>query len=261
VLWQDNDALWQMNINAPQSNAFQPASFGNPDVSVLNTAYFMSQSQKPHASHKPGWPIPREAKGWGIARGSAREKSLGRQGDHGISNYSSQVHRKVLPILLLLALVTFVLAISRTHTAIPLPTADSLLVIKHDHTLTLLRDGQPIKQYRVALGRGGLGPKQQAGDNKVPEGTYRIVSRNAHSTFYRALRVGYPTPQQAAAAHARGVDPGGDIMIHGIRNGLGWLGPAQRLVDWTKGCIAVTDPEMDEIWKAVPDGAPIEIRR
>ena len=153
-----------------------------------------------------------------------------------------------------------ILSISSTHTAAPLPTADSILVIKHEHTLTLLHGGQPIRRYRVALGRRGLGAKDRAGDNKVPEGTYRIVSRNPHSAFYRALRVGYPTPQQTAAAHARGVDAGGDIMIHGIRNGLGWLGPAHRLLDWTKGCIAVTDPEMDQIWTAVPDGIPIEIR-
>jgi murein L,D-transpeptidase YafK len=170
------------------------------------------------------------------------------------------VHRKVLSILFLLAIGAFAVLASRPGTATPLPTADSILVIKHDHTLTLERAGQSIKQYRVALGRGGLGTKQIAGDNKVPEGTYRIVSRNPRSAFYRALRVGYPTPQQTAAAHARGVDPGGDIMIHGIRNGLGWLGPTQRFIDWTKGCIAVTDPEMDEIWEAVPDGTPTEIR-
>jgi murein L,D-transpeptidase YafK len=170
------------------------------------------------------------------------------------------VRRKSLTILLLLAVAAFAMLISRPHQTTQLPTADSVLVIKHAHTLTLLHNANPIKQYRVALGRGGLGPKQEAGDNKVPEGTYRIVSRNPHSAFYRALRVGYPTPQQAAAARARGIDPGGDIMIHGIRNGLGWLGRAQRLIDWTQGCIAVTNPEMDEIWNAVPDGTPIEIR-
>ena len=170
------------------------------------------------------------------------------------------MRRKALPILLLLALVTFAALISRPHPTPPLPTADSILIVKHTHTLTLFRDGQPIKQYRVALGRGGLGPKDHAGDNKVPEGTYRIVSRNPHSAFYRSLHVGYPTPQQITAAESRGIDPGGDIMIHGIRNGLGWLGPAHRLVDWTKGCIAVTDPEMDQIWSSVPDGTTIEIR-
>ena len=170
--------------------------------------------------------------------------------------------RKPLAILAVVFTAAIISAIDMSHarSTMQLPTADSILVVKHAHTLTLLRDGQPIKQYSVALGRGGLGPKQQAGDNRVPEGIYRIVSRNPHSAFYRALRVGYPTQQQTAAAHARGIDPGGDIMIHGIRNGLGWVGPAHRIIDWTKGCIAVTDPEMDQVWNAVPDGTPIEIR-
>ena len=167
--------------------------------------------------------------------------------------------RSFAAIALCLAILT-ILGITHPHSTTPLPTADTIIVIKHDHTLTLFRDGQPIKQYSVALGRGGLGPKDHAGDNKIPEGTYRIVARNPHSAFYRALRIGYPTPSQLAAAHARGIDPGDDIMIHGIRNGLGWLGPAHRLIDWTKGCIALTDSEMDEIWSAVPNGTPIEIR-
>jgi murein L,D-transpeptidase YafK len=160
----------------------------------------------------------------------------------------------------LLLSATTVLLVGCRNKFAPLSTADAILVTKHTHTLTLLRGGQPIKQYHVALGRGGLGPKQQAGDNKVPEGAYTIVGRNPHSAFYRSLRVGYPTPQQVAAAHTRGLDPGGDIMIHGIRDGLGWLGPAHRFLDWTKGCIAVTDSEMDEIWEAVPNGTPIQIR-
>ena len=180
--------------------------------------------------------------------------TLGTQRSHSTSIRAYTV------TILALVFVLAIIGISRTHSSTPRPTPDSILVIKHDHTLTLFRDGQLIKQYRVALGRGGLGPKEKAGDNRVPEGSYRIVSRNSHSAFYRALRVGYPTPSQLAIARARGIDPGGDIMIHGIRIGLGWLGPAHRLIDWTKGCIAVTDPEMDEIWKAVPDGTPIEIR-
>ncbi len=126
--------------------------------------------------------------------------------------------------------------------------------------MTLLEHGQAIKTYRVALSRGGAGQKLRAGDNKVPEGVYRIVGRNPHSAFHRALRIGYPSPEQAIRAKQTGIDPGGDIMIHGIRKGLGWVGPFQRSVDWTKGCIAVTDEEIEEIWRVVPDGTPIEIR-
>ncbi len=138
--------------------------------------------------------------------------------------------------------------------------ADRIVVEKRAHTLTLFRHGQVLKSYRVALGRGGPGPKVQAGDNRVPEGLYRIVGRNAHSSFHRALRVGYPTPADIHQAQLRAVDPGGDIMVHGIRNGLGWLGPLQRNIDWTKGCVAVTDQEIEEIWNLVPDGTVIEIR-
>jgi murein L,D-transpeptidase YafK len=72
--------------------------------------------------------------------------------------------------------------------------------------------------------------------------------------------VSYPTAEQVAAARQHGVSPGGDIFIHGLPNGLGWLGHLHRRMDWTDGCIAVTDKEMDEIWRAVPDGTPIEIR-
>ena len=138
--------------------------------------------------------------------------------------------------------------------------ADYLVIDKSHHTMTLLRRGEVLKTYAVALGRGGTGSKIRAGDNRVPEGLYRIEGRNAHSAFHRALRVGYPTPEQARQAHLRGVDPGGDIMVHGIRNGLGWIGPLQSHLDWTKGCIAVTDAEIEEIWRAVPHGTPIEIR-
>lgn len=137
--------------------------------------------------------------------------------------------------------------------------ADRVTVEKSNHRLVLYRDGTVLRSYSVALGRGGIGPKERAGDNRVPEGQYRIVSRNPHSGFYRALRVGYPTSQQVVAARAAGIDPGGDIMIHGIRNGLGWIGVLHRTVDWTRGCVAVTDEEMDEIWRLVPDGTPIEI--
>jgi len=173
---------------------------------------------------------------------------------------ATRTYGLAIPALVFALAILTILGITRSHSSTPLPVADTIVVIKHAHTLTLFRNGRAITQYTVALGRGGLGPKENAGDNKVPEGNYRIVGRNSHSAYYRALHVGYPTPSQIAAARAHGVDPGGDIMIHGIRNGLGWLGPAHRLIDWTKGCIAITDSEMDQIWTAVPDGTPIEIR-
>lgn len=137
---------------------------------------------------------------------------------------------------------------------------DRLVVDKAEHRLTLLRGGKVVGVYQVALGRGGLAPKAVEGDGRVPEGVYRITERKADSQFYKALRVGYPTTAEADAARNRGVDPGSDIMIHGLPNGMGWIGSWHRLRDWTAGCVALTDAEMDQLWKRVPVGTIVEIR-
>jgi murein L,D-transpeptidase YafK len=136
---------------------------------------------------------------------------------------------------------------------------DRITVDKAGHILSVYRGGVLLKTYQVALGGGGPGPKAVKGDRKVPEGNYRITGRNPNSAYHLSLRIGYPTEEQRAAARARGVDPGGDIMIHGLPNGRGDWGAAHRLVDWTDGCIAVTDDEIEELWDHVPDGTPIEI--
>lgn len=144
----------------------------------------------------------------------------------------------------------------------PLPegvTADAIHVDKSERTLTLLRGGEALKTYRIAIGGGGDGPKRREGDRLTPEGDYTIVGRNPNSIAHLSLRISYPSPEDVAAAEARGEPPGGDIMIHGILNGYGHLGELHRLTDWTDGCIAVTNQEMDEIWRAVPDGTPIRI--
>ncbi len=106
-----------------------------------------------------------------------------------------------------------------------------------------------------------IGPKLRQGDRRTPEGQYSIDAHIPASSFHRALHVSYPSPADVARARSAGYDPGGDIMVHGIRNGFGWIGRAQRLVDWTVGCIAVTDPEIEELYRIVPDGARIDIRR
>lgn len=138
--------------------------------------------------------------------------------------------------------------------------AGLVVVEKGKRRLTLYADGKPLKAYRVSLGREPWGAKQQDGDHRTPEGRYVIDFRKADSAYFRALHISYPGEADVAAARARGVGPGGAIMIHGIRNGLGWLGRLHRLVDWTDGCVAVTDQEMAEIWRAVPDGTPIELK-
>lgn len=138
--------------------------------------------------------------------------------------------------------------------------ADKVVVFKKDHTLELLDHGKLLKKYKVALGREPAGRKERQGDHKTPEGIYVLDRRNEHSQFYRSLHVSYPNAEDRTRAQKAGVNPGGDIMVHGLPNGFGWIGAGHRLRDWTDGCIAVTNEEMDEIWRTVPDGTPIEIR-
>jgi murein L,D-transpeptidase YafK len=142
----------------------------------------------------------------------------------------------------------------------PEAVADRVVVFKGERTLVLMNDDQPLKQYSVALGREPLGAKVQEGDGRTPEGLYLIDWRKPDSAFHKALHVSYPNAEDLARPREPGVGPGGLIMLHGLRNGLGFLGRFHRLLDWTSGCIAVTDAEIDEIWRVVPDGTPIEIR-
>jgi murein L,D-transpeptidase YafK len=138
--------------------------------------------------------------------------------------------------------------------------ADSVLILKKDHVLELLAAGKVIRTYKVALGRGGLAAKEREGDGRTPEGHYFIDARNADSHYHKALHVSYPNADDRKRAARLGVAPGGAIMIHGLPNGMGWLGASHRLYDWTLGCIAVTNDEIDEIWNLVPVGTPVEIR-
>lgn len=138
--------------------------------------------------------------------------------------------------------------------------ADRVIVEKGARTLTLFRDGTALKTYRVALGQAPVGHKEEEGDGRTPEGLYQIDFHKADSDYHLALHISYPNARDTERANLRGVLPGGDIMIHGLRNGTGAIGAAHRLRDWTAGCIAVTDDEIEEIWRAVDDGTPIEIR-
>lgn len=140
------------------------------------------------------------------------------------------------------------------------PHVDRVLVIKSERKLALLSHGQVIKTYKIALGGSPFGAKARQGDHKTPEGLYVLDRRNEHSQFYRSIHISYPSIEDRARARKLGVSPGGDVMLHGLPNGYGWIGAAHRSRDWTDGCIAVTNDEMDEIWRIVPDGTPIEIR-
>jgi murein L,D-transpeptidase YafK len=133
------------------------------------------------------------------------------------------------------------------------------VIEKAAHRMSLYAGQRLVRTYKVSLGAGGLAPKAREGDRRTPEGDYRITGRNPNSHYHLALRIGYPTPAQVAAARAAGVSPGGDIMIHGLPNGQGALSALYEGHDWTDGCIALTDPEIEEVWTLVRDGAAVRI--
>lgn len=138
---------------------------------------------------------------------------------------------------------------------------DRVLVEKSARRLTLLRGGRPVAIYDIALGGDADGgPKQFEGDERTPEGHYVIDWRNPNSVAHLSLHISYPDQAARDAAAAQDRSPGGDIMIHGLPNGWGFLGRLHLLADWTDGCIAVTNAQMREIWSLVPNGTPIEIR-
>ena len=138
--------------------------------------------------------------------------------------------------------------------------ASRILVDKSERTLTLFSAGKPLRQYPISLGLNPRGHKQQEGDKRTPEGIYLIDFKNPDSAFYRSLRVSYPNERDRLAAEERGVEPGGQIMIHGTPNGRLIKTSNSYGYDWTDGCIAVSNAAMDEIWQLVEPGTLIEIR-
>src|SRR5512141_1655552 len=131
--------------------------------------------------------------------------------------------------------------------------SDRIVVVKSRREKMLLRGESVLRTYLVALGRDPVGHKEREGDGRTPEGEYSIDRRNPKSLYHLSLRISYPNERDRAHAAEIGVDPGGDIMIHGLKDGQ------PREYDWTEGCIAVTDVEMDEIWSLVEVGTPVRI--
>jgi murein L,D-transpeptidase YafK len=136
---------------------------------------------------------------------------------------------------------------------------DRVVVHKGERKLVLLSRGKELRSYRIALGGEPIGPKLRQGDHRTPEGLYTFDSRNAKSHFYKAFHISYPNSRDIEAARKLGVNPGGDVMLHGLPKEYAFVGKAHTLHDWTDGCIAVSNEEMDEIWKLVGVGTPIEI--
>jgi len=159
-----------------------------------------------------------------------------------------------LPAILTIALLLF----SFAYAANPVPV-DRIVVYKAERKMELYRDGHVIKTYRVALGSNSVGPKARQGDHRTPEGHYRIDAKNAHSQFHLSLHISYPDDKDRERARKLGVSPGGDIMIHGLPDRFAYLGSLQSKYDWTDGCIAVSNAEIEEIWKLVPVGTEVEI--
>jgi murein L,D-transpeptidase YafK len=138
--------------------------------------------------------------------------------------------------------------------------ADSIVVEKSRRTLTLYLGGMPVRSYRVALGANPIGDKIKLGDGRTPEGLFHIDFKNPQSKYHMGLHISYPDAAHVQRANSLGVATGGDIMIHGLPPRYASIGAAHVQYDWTEGCIAVTDPEIEEIWRAVPEGAPVQIK-
>lgn len=134
---------------------------------------------------------------------------------------------------------------------------DSVFVDKSERRLELRRNGMVVRSYQIALGGNPLGAKRQEGDQRTPEGDYRIDWRNPQSAYHLSLHIDYPNAADLAASAERGVPAGGAIFIHGLPNY--WPAATAPKVDWTAGCIALDNAEIEEIWRLVPDGTPITI--
>lgn len=136
---------------------------------------------------------------------------------------------------------------------------DSIVVHKNSRKMYVYMEGEWVKTYRIALGSNPVGRKRCSGDCKTPEGVYYIDDKNPFSDYHKNLGISYPNDRDKERARRLGKSPGGDIKIHGLPNGKGYLGRSHRVVDWTEGCIAVTNEEIDELYTHVEIGTPIYI--
>ena len=138
--------------------------------------------------------------------------------------------------------------------------ADFVLVIKSKSKLYLKRRGKTLKAFHVVFGKNPNGPKLKQGDERTPEGRYVLDYKKEDSAFYKSIHISYPNEKDKQQAEEMGVNPGGQIMIHGQKNGFIWPASITQLFNWTDGCIALSNRDMDEVWKSVDAGTPILIR-
>ena len=165
---------------------------------------------------------------------------------------------KFLALVLILSIP--LAAKTKAHVRVHQEAADKIIIVKSSRTMTLMSGERVLKTYKVALGTEPVGAKQKHGDHKTPEGNYIIDAKNPHSQFHLSLHISYPNAADRQRARKLDVSPGGDIMIHGLMPQYAWMGAQHRETDWTDGCVAVTNAEIEEIWELVPVGTRVEIR-
>jgi murein L,D-transpeptidase YafK len=168
---------------------------------------------------------------------------------------------RVFPLLAVLVLMSVTAAAhSQTRLVSYHEQADTVLVVKSERKLYLLKAGRILREFEVALGLVPQGHKQREGDYRTPEGRYRLEGRNPSSDYFLSIRVSYPNAEDRARARAAGFDPGGQIMIHGQPNVPKRDERSYKGWDWTDGCIAVSNSDMVDIWLMTSESTPIEIR-
>ncbi len=169
--------------------------------------------------------------------------------------------RMTLPNFFCRALILLgVVAVSLTSQAGKFPVAEKVVVEKEKRKLHLIKDEEIFRTFDIALGISPVGDKESEGDFKTPEGTYRLDIRNPNSDFFLSIHVSYPNSGDRHEARAKGVSPGGQIMIHGQPNTPTYSGAYYKKQDWTNGCIALSNSDMIDIWLMAPNDIPIEIR-
>ena len=139
------------------------------------------------------------------------------------------------------------------------PLADKVIVEKESRKLHLIKDGEPFRTFDIALGIAPVGDKVEEGDFKTPEGRYVLDTRNPDSDYFLSIRISYPDTQDRNDAATKGVQPGGQVMIHGQPNAPTYSAAYYKSADWTNGCIAVSNSDMIDIWLMTPNNVPIEI--
>ncbi len=174
---------------------------------------------------------------------------------------SKNVLSRVILSMLTTVSVTLYASAGKVSASESAQKVDRVLVLKEKHKLFLLYKNEIVREYHIALGKSPKGTKVMQGDRKTPEGNYTLDFKKADSSYYKAIHISYPSKADMEKAKKLGVNPGGAIMLHGQPNGWGWLSFIRQRFNWTSGCIAVSNGDMDEIWRLVKPGTPIEIRK